>query len=317
MTARVLITPRSLTARGLAAIPELDPLRWAGLELVAGPPGRQPTKYELLELVPGVIGWIAGVERIDADVIAAAAALKVISRFGVGVDAVDMDAARRRGVAVERAAGANASGVAELALTQILNLNRGVVAASTALGAGEWRRAIGRELAECVVGIVGLGAIGGRLARLVGIVQGPGGRVIGADPAWPVGGPLPPGVAELVPLDRLFALADVVSLHCPPPPDGRPLVGAELLAAMPPGAVLVNTARSGLVDQAALLAALHGGTLAGYAVDAFDHEPPPPSPLLGHPKVLATPHLGGFTKTANQEMLAMAVAGVLRRLEAP
>jgi D-3-phosphoglycerate dehydrogenase / 2-oxoglutarate reductase len=299
---RVLVTPRSLTQAGLDAVPELDPLRAAGFELVAGPPGAAPTEAQLLELVPGCVGWLAGVERIGAPVLAAATALRVISRNGSGTDAVDVAAAERAGIRVERAVGGNAQGVAELALALALAALRHVPWSAAALRAGGWERWRGRELDECRVGVVGLGEIGRRVARLFGAL---GADVVGHDP---FAGEAP---APRVGLGELLATCDVVTLHAPPPADGRPLLDAAGLATVPRGAVLVNTSRAALVDDSAVLAALQDGRLSAYAVDAFDTEPPELTPLLRHERVIATPHVGGFTGASVRRATGQAVDNLL------
>lgn len=306
MTARVLVTPRSLSEAGLDAVPELAPLRDRGLELVSGPAGRSPNEAELLGLVPGVVGWLAGVERISSRVIEAANDLRVISRNGSGTDAVDIDAAERAGVLVERATGANAPGVAELALALALAALRDIPSGAAALREGRWKRVIGLELAECTVGVVGLGAVG---RRVVEAFAGFGAHVVAFDPF------VVQADVELVDLGRLIAASDVVTLHCPPTADGSPMMDRARIAAMRSGAVLVNTARSALVDDTAVLAALEAGRLSAYAIDAFDSEPPEPSALLAHPRVIATPHLGGYTRASVQRATAQAVANLLRVLD--
>jgi D-3-phosphoglycerate dehydrogenase len=283
---RILVTPRSLTARGIENVPELDCLREAGYELIASEPGRAPSEHELLELVPDAIGWLAGVEPIGARVLEAAGRLRAISRNGAGIDNIDGEAARAAGVAVLRAPGANANGVAELTLTLCLAALRHIPSSSSALHAGRWSRQLGRELGETTVGIVGLGAVGRRVANRFALL---GASVIGYDP-FVTEADLP-----LVTLDELLGRADVVTLHCPPAADGRPLLDAAAVATLAPGAVLINTARSTLVDDDAVLAALETDRLSIYAVDAFDREPPEPSALIAHERVIATPHLGGYT----------------------
>lgn len=306
---RVLVTPRSLTAGGLDAVPELEPLREAGFELVSGPPGRVPTEAELLGLVPGCTGWLAGVEAVTARVLDAGSRLRVISRNGAGTDAIDLAAARRAGVRVERAPGANAQGVAELTLALALAALRHVPWSAVALRAGAWERHLGRELADCTVGVVGLGAVGARVAGAFAVL---GADVHGYDPAVPP----PPGV-RAAGLADVLAGSDVVTLHRPPAPDGRPVVTAATLEAARPGAVLVNTARAALVDDDAVLAALRSGRLSAYAVDAHDSEPPARSALLQHERVVATPHVGGYTGASMRRATTEAVAHLLAALAVP
>lgn len=302
----VLVTPRSLTAAGLAQVAELDPLRDRGFELVGSEPGRLPTTAELAELLPGCAGWLAGVERIDAEVLRHGTHLRAISRNGTGTDAIDLDAAERAGVEVLRAAGANAQGVAELVLTSVLCGLRHVVGSASALREGRWERTLGAEIADRTVGVVGLGEVGRRTATMFTAL---GATVVGHDPVTVT------HEVTQVDLDDLLRTADVISLSCPPPPDGRPLLDATRLSQIPRGTVLVNTARAALVDDTAVLDALEDGTLSAYAVDAFDTEPPEPSALLRHDRVIATPHIGGYTEPSLRRATSVAVANLLVALE--
>ncbi|BCL12700.1 NAD(P)-dependent oxidoreductase [Micromonospora sagamiensis] len=305
MTApRILVTPRSMSVPDSPAVRRL---RSAGFTVVTPTPGRQPTGADLAATVPGVVGWIAGVESIDADVLARADALKVISRNGAGRDAIDATAADAAGVQVLTARGANAQGVAELALALTLMGLRGLPEASAALRAGQWRRGTGREAAGRTLGVVGFGAIGRRLA---GLARGLGMRVVAHDPFVTDGGDVP-----LLPLADLLRSSEVVSLHVPPSPDG-PLLGSAELALLRDDVVLVNTARSTLVDEVALLAALESGRIALYSVDAFDREPPEPSALLAHPRVAPTPHLGAATTESVRRASDAAVDNLLAALTA-
>jgi D-3-phosphoglycerate dehydrogenase len=303
---RILVTPRSLTdGRGTA----LRPLEAAGFDLVYGPAGRQPSEDELLSLVPGCAGWLAGVERINARVFDAADRLAVISRNGTGIDAIDLDAAQRRGVAVLTAAGANAAAVAELTLGLILAGLRDIPASASALKSGRWQRREGRELRGATVGIVGCGAVGRKVARAVTAL---GAYALGYDVrrddtfsfdrfSW-------------VDLDRLCAASDVVTLHCPPQPDDAPLLDPRCIALMPAGAGVINTARASLVDDTAMLAALNDGRVGWYATDVFAVEPPQPSELLSHDRVIATPHIGAFTREGGREAVRMAVENLIGAL---
>ncbi|CAN5613964.1 phosphoglycerate dehydrogenase [soil metagenome] len=302
---RILITPRSLTLGAVASAVELEPLIAAGYELVSAPAGRTPTQAELLELVPGCVGWLAGVENIPASVIAAATELRVIARNGVGTDSIDMSAASLAGVAVTTAAGANAQGVAELAVTLALSCLRQVPWSAASVRAGGWERFPARELSEVTVGVVGLGAIGHRVATAFGAL---GAHVVGFDPFSSAEG------IRRMELDELLALADVVTLHAPPPEDGSALIDSAQLALMREGAVLVNTARASLVDDDAVLAALESGRLSAYAVDAFATEPPELTPLLRHDRVIATPHIGAFTGASVRRATTMAVESLMENL---
>lgn len=305
---RVLVTPRSLTRAGLDAVDELWPLRKRGFELVSGPAGMTPTPDQLAVLLEGCEGWIAGVEPISAATLEAAGSLRVISRNGIGVDAIDLPAAERLGITVLTARGANAQGVAELALTLALAALRHVPWSAADLQEGRWTRHPGLELAQCRVGVVGLGAIGTRVAEAFAAL---GAVVVGHDPV------AARGVVARVELPELVRTCDVITLHAPPTPGGTPLIDAAVLAQVRSGAVLINTARASLVDDDAVLAALESGLLTAYAVDAFDTEPPELTALLRHPRTIATPHLGAFTTASISRATSAAVQNLLDALDQP
>lgn len=303
---RVLVTPRSLTQD---PPPELGLVTEAGFELVFPAPGRQPSEAELLELVPGCAGWLAGVEPVSPRVVAAADRLRAISRNGVGVDNLPLDELQRRGIRVVRAEGANSIGVAELTIGLMLSALRHIPAADAGIKSGGWPRLRGAEIAGGTVGLIGCGAIGRHVARIVSTM---GADVIAYDPFQPEIDL--PGPFAWRDIDRVFAEANIVSLHCPPAADGRPLVDARRLGLLPPRAVLVNTARATLVDEAAVLAALDGGRLVAYATDVFSQEPPPPGGLAAHPRVVATSHIGGLTEESVGKATRLAITGLLQAL---
>lgn len=250
--------------------------------------------------------------RGDADVtagdIAAARKLRVIGRSGVGVDRVDVEAARARGIPVVVTPGANARAVAEGALTLALALLKRLPELDTAVRARDWDardRLEVRDAAGATLGIVGFGRIGRELAELGRAL---GMHVLAHDPLVE---------DAITPLDALFENADVVSLHAPLTAETRGLVGPQLLARAKHGLVLVNTARGALVSSLDdLLAALESGRLGGVGLDVFDEEPPDPShPLFAHQRVLATPHALGLTLGAREAVsraMAEGVAAALR-----
>ncbi|WP_216363471.1 NAD(P)-dependent oxidoreductase [Subtercola boreus] len=297
-----------MTSAGLDSVPELNPLRERGVELISGPAGRLPTEPELLELVHDVDGWLAGVEVVSARVLAEAPQLRVISRNGVGADAVDLAAAEARGIIVALARGANSRGVAELAILLTMAGLRHLPEANAAMKTGEWQRTLGREMPDITLGLVGFGAIGRLVAELA---SGLGACVLAHDAYSEVDAASHASSATFA---EVFARSDVVSLHSPPPADGSPLVTAEVLATMRRGAVLINTARSALVDDDAVVSALGSGRLSAYAVDAFDNEPPRLSPLLLHEHTILTPHLGGFTDASTRRATEQAVANLITTL---
>jgi len=305
---KILVTPRSITAAG--GHPALGALSEAGYRLVFSTAGKQPDEDELIELLPGCTGYLAGVEQISAKALQAAKQLKVISRNGTGTDAVDLQAAERLGIRVCRAEGANARGVAELTIALIFALARHIPAHSRAIKAGRWERHKGVELRGKLLGLVGCGKIGQLVAEAALAL----GMEVAAYDLYPAESFAPSGRFRFAPLDEVFERSDIVSLHCPPPADGKAIVGADALAKMRDGVLLVNTARAGLVDADALHAALESGRVAGAALDVFDTEPPAEHPLLAHERVIATPHLGAFTRESVDRAVQVAVDNLLEQL---
>lgn len=293
---RILVTPTSYGRD--------DPRLRAELEAVVGeviynPTARPLTAAELLELLPGCHGYIAGLDFVTREVITAAEGLKVIARYGAGVDRVDLAAAKEKGVVVTSTPGANTVSVAELAIGLMLAVARQIPAANTATKSGEWPRLSGISLEGKVVGLVGFGAIGKAVAR----------RLQGFDCTLVAYDPFPNQAAAqslnvtLLPLDELLAQADVISLHLPALPETRQMVNAEFLGKMKRGALLINTARGEIIHEADLLAALQSGRLSGAGLDAFAVEPPGADhPLLKLPQVVATPHIGAHTDGAINAM---------------
>ena len=305
----IIVTPRSLSDGGH---PLLEKIRKAGFDILFPSPGAQPTEAQLLAAIPGAIGYLAGVERISASVLGQASKLRVISRNGTGVDNIDLAAAKARGIEIRRAEGANARGVAELAFGQLLAALRNLPASDASLKAGGWSRRKGRELEGKTLGIVGCGKIGKLVARFALAFDM---DVIAYD-LFPDTKFKPSERFRFASLDELVAKADFLSLHCPPAPDGKPVLGAAEIAAMKRGAVVVNTARQGLVDEAAMLAALDKGRIAAYALDAFDTEPPEDRAIIANPNVIATPHIGGFTEESIDRATEVAVDNLLDSLAA-
>jgi D-3-phosphoglycerate dehydrogenase / 2-oxoglutarate reductase len=233
---------------------------------------------------------------VDAAVIAAGTRLQVIGRAGVGVDNVDLEAATRAGITVVNAPTGNTIAAAEHTLALLYGVARKIAAADASLRRGEWTRTkfTGLELRGRTLGIVGLGKIGQAIAARARAMEM---TVLASDPYVNAEQAAHHGV-ELVSLEDLLARADVVSVHVPLSRATRGMIGAKQLARMKPGAILLNVARGGVVDEAAVAAALTAGTLAGAGIDVFEQEPPVDSPLLGAPNTLLTPHLGASTAEA-------------------
>jgi D-3-phosphoglycerate dehydrogenase len=249
--------------------------------------------------------------RMDREQIEAAPRLRIIARHGAGYDTVDVAAAREHGVAVTVTADANAVSVAEHAFALILAVVRRVAAADAGVRQGSWdqarRAAVGLELDGKTLGLVGFGRIGQRVARMAAAFDM---TVLATDPAADAAVARELGVRP-APLPELLAASDVVSLHVPLLPATRGLIDARALAGVRPGAVLVNTSRGGLVDEAALVDALDSGLLSGAGLDVFEEEPlPAGSPLL-RADVTVTPHCGGQTVEAMRRVGLQAADSVV------
>ncbi|MDX9866226.1 MAG: phosphoglycerate dehydrogenase, partial [Anaerolineaceae bacterium] len=261
--------------------------------------GKPLSSEDLMKLLPDVDGYIAGLDQIDRAALQAAKQLQVVARYGVGVDAVDLDAARGLGIAVTNTPGANAGSVAELALGLMLTLARNINTAIAMTRQGNWPRLRGVSLEGKTVGILGFGAIGQQLARRL---MGFGCTVLAYDPYASAEAAVQLQV-ELCERDEVLGRSDFVSLHLPALPETCGMVNADFIEKMKEGAYLVNTARGEIVDEAALLAGLESGKIAGAALDAFIEQPPAADhPLLRHERVIVTPHMGAHTDGATNAM---------------
>ena len=256
--------------------------------------------------------------RVDRALIDLAPKLKVVGRLGVGLDNIDVAACEARGIEVCSARGANATSVAEYAIAMAMLLLRKRAYLDThRLVAGEWPReelGKGAELAGKRLGIVGLGSVGGTAARKARALDM---RVVASDPYLPDSHENW-NLAEKASLEVLLAEADVVTLHCPLNAETRGLVGARELARMRRGAILINSARGGIVDEEACAAALRSGHLGGAALDVFDDEPIKSEAgkrFAGIPNVILTPHISGVTVEANHRVSLMTVESVARVLD--
>jgi phosphoglycerate dehydrogenase-like enzyme len=298
----VAVTPRSFRQTPGAHLTRLEQ---SGLAVRYAAPERPLDEDEMVALVRGCEGLIVGVDPVSSAVLEAGP-VRVVVKYGSGLDNIDLDAAAARGVHVSATAGANARSVAELTIALILAVARHVVVHDRRVRSGSWSRRPGVELEGKQLGLVGYGAIGRVVARLA---QGLGLTVVAHDPA------LAEADVELVQLEALLSTSDVVSLHLPLDERTRGLLGARELALMRPGALLVNTARGGLVDEAALADSLRSGHLGGAAFDAFVEEPLPlDSPLLALDSFVASPHAGAATSEAARRASLLAVDLLLAAL---
>lgn len=289
------------------ASPGAGDLRRAGLRIRLEPKTGARSPAEVAAIMAGAMGAVVSTDPFDRDVIAALPDLRVIARVGVGTDSIDLAAAAEAGVVVTTTPGANEEVVADHALALILALVRRVTEHDASVRAGRWDR-LGAltpgQLHGRTVGVVGYGTIGRAVAaRLAGF----GVQLLVHDPALG-----PDGIVggRAVPLDELLAGSDIVTLHVPLTPETRGLLDAAAIARLPVGAIVVNTARGGLIDEGALAEALDSGRLGGVGLDVFETEPPAPSALLAHPRVVRSPHVAGLSHASIAEMTARACASV-------
>lgn len=254
--------------------------------------------------------------RVDATLLAMAPALKHVGRLGVGLDNIDLAACKARGVGVHPAPGANNGAVAEYVLGAALILLRPAFLGSSGVMAGAWprSRAVGREIAVKCAGLIGFGSTARETASRLGAL---GMRILAYDPMLPDDAVREAG-AEPHGLDDLLAQADLVSLHVPLTETTRHLIDARALGLMKPAAILVNAARGGVLDEAALCAALRAGHLGGAALDVFEHEPVD----AGHgalfnsvPRLILTPHIAGVTEESNVRVSALIAGKILGALD--
>jgi D-3-phosphoglycerate dehydrogenase len=300
---KVLVTDAEYAALDI----EADVLTAAGHELLTA---ACTTPHDVIEAADGVDALLVQYAPITAEVLQALPDLRIVSRYGVGVDVVDTDSARAAGVWVCNVPDYGTDEVALHAVAMLLSLLRSLPSHDRAVRSGEWNYRLGGKLyrpSTLTLGVVGLGRIG-RLtaARAAPWFTG----CVGYDPqlpddAWPDG-------VQRVELPELFARSNAVTLHLPLTEATRGLVGTDLLARMPLGSYLVNTARGGLVDVDAVLEALQNGQLAGVGLDVLPQEPPPEAhPLLSHPGALITPHVAWYSEQAEAELRRKAAQNIV------
>jgi D-3-phosphoglycerate dehydrogenase len=298
----ILVTGADLAPQAIALL--------EGHEIVYA--GKAPTEDDLVALCRAhdPVAIIVRYGKVGAVVMDAAPSLRVISKHGSGTDTIDKIAAQARGIEVVAAVGANAAAVAEQALALLLACAKSVVQLDARMHAGHWDKATHKslELGGRTIGLIGLGAIGLRFARMADAL---GMRVIGFDP---YAANLPPHVTA-VDLPTIWRESDAISLHCPLTEDNRGLVSTRTLARCRRGVILVNTARGGLVDEAALLAAVRSGQVGMAGLDSFAVEPMAAGhPFQGEKNFVLSPHIGGVTGDAYVNMGVGAANNVLQVL---
>ena len=281
----------------------LDILRAAGAEVHLVSAAERARLPELVAEVDALV--VRSATKVTRALLESANRLRVVGRAGVGVDNVDVEAATERGVLVVNAPTGNLVSATEHTFALLLAVARSVPAADASMKRGEWdrKRFVGLELQGKTLGVVGLGRIGQRVASRAQAFEM---KVVACDPFLDSAQAAQLDV-ELLPLDDLLAASDVVTLHTPSTRETRHLIDARRLALLKPNAILINCGRGGLVDEAALLAALEAGRLGGAGIDVFEEEPTARHELTKHPRVVATPHIGAQTREA-QERIAIETA---------
>lgn len=285
----------------------LELLEHAGIDYVLNPHHRKLTEDQLAALLPGVDALIAGTEPITARALAAADRLRLISRVGIGLDSVDLLAARARGIKVAYTPDAPAAAVAELTIGLMLSLLRSVHQSNAEIHGGGWQRILGRRLAELTIGIIGVGRVG---RRVLGHLEGFTPRRVLLHDLIVDDRLARDGRVQWAGRDAILRAADVVTIHVPLTVATRNLIRRDELRAMKPDAVLINTARGGIVNERDLAEVLDAGHLAGAAVDVFEHEPYA-GPLAANPRCLLTAHMGSMAADCRSRMETEATEEVI------
>lgn len=307
MALKILITPRTF---GTIDTEPIEFLQNQGYELIFNPYGRLLSEEEMINLISDVHGVIVGLDPITAKVLNSAPELKIISKYGVGIDNIAIDCATERKIMVTNTPGANVLAVAELTMGLILNVARQISFSDRMLRQNKWGRYYGFELKDKTLGLIGTGRIAQEVAVLA---KGFGLKIIGYD--------LYPDLewartvdATYLPLNELLAAADIVSLHVPLTKDTYHLISGRELAMMKQSAILINTARGGVVDDEALFRALQAKKIAGAGLDVYEIEPPVDSRYFSLDNVVLTSHIGAHTYEAIVRMGKMAVDNLVAGL---
>ena len=297
----ILVTPTSFAKYDKGCISMLEN---AVQKVTYNRTGKPLSEKDLIPLVAGIDGFIAGLDEITSGVIKAAGNLKVISRYGTGVDRVDLEAAKKAGIFVTNTPGANSASVAELTIGLAISAARNIPDGNTRTKNGDWPRLSGISLSGKTFGIIGLGSIGKEVAKRLSRFNM---KILAYDINFDAAFASRYDVVY-ADTDRIFTSSDFVSLHIPVFKDTINIINKRSLAKMKKGAILINTARGDLVDEDALHESLKSGHLSAAALDAFKEEPPnPQNKILSLPQVIAVPHMGAATDDASNEMTRISI----------
>jgi D-3-phosphoglycerate dehydrogenase len=305
---KVLTSPSSF---GQVGKEPFDLLTQNGFEIINNPFGRKLTEDEVIELAKDCVGIVAGVEPLTPKVMDALPDLKVISRVGIGMDSVDLDYAKQKGIVVNNTPDGPTRAVAELTLGMTFSLLRKIPQADAALKNKQWVKQTGNLILDKKIGVIGLGRIGRLVSQLF---RGIGNPVIGFDPYADAEWAAKNGV-ELADFETVLSTADIVTLHVPGNADKSPVIGAKELELIKKTALLINISRGGIVDEEALYSALTTGGLAGAAIDVFISEPYT-GPLTELDNVVLTPHIGSYAEEGKLLMEVEAVNNFLKSFKA-
>lgn len=309
MKKKILITPKSF----LQVKEKVNEIfRQYDLEIIENKNGRTLTKEEMLCLCSDVDGVIVGIDPMDEEVLRNAPKLKAISKYGVGLDNIDLKVAEELGIKIRKAEGTNSRSVAELTVGLFFALSRNLPKVVYNVKNYVWERYIGCELLGKTVGIIGFGAIGREVAKMC---RGIGMQVMAYDPYINASELIERLNVKMTDIEEILEKADFVTLHLPLNNETKHLINRETLRKMKREAFLVNTARGELVDEEALYEALKEGIIAGAAEDVFSQEPPPKeSKLLSLDNFMLTPHIGAYTKEATERMAIVSVKNLIEML---
>lgn len=288
----------------------------AGIEYdIPAVAGQQLEEADLIPIIGDYDGILAGDDILNAAVLSHASRLRVISKWGIGVDAIDIPYAEGHGITVTNTPGVFAHELADYALGYLLLLARRQHEIDREVHGGRWHKVRGASLQDRTIGLLGLGSSGRQFARRLAVM---GLRVLATEPYPPDPAFLAETGTELVSFEELLARSEIISLHAPATPETRHIIGADAFAAMRPGTWLINIARGSLVDEEALVSALENGTLAAAALDVFEREPiAADHPLLGHPNVILGSHNGSNTQEAAERTTSAAMANLISGLVTP
>lgn len=310
MKGKILVTPRAFAKSGME---QIQMMREAGWEVHVNETGKSYTYEEFLDYAKDVDGIIIGVDKANRDMLDKCTNLKAIAKYGVGVDNIDMEAAKEKGIRISRAIGSNSVSVAEHTIALMFALSKNIYVASKQVKNGSWNKPYGFEVNDKTIGIIGFGNIGKNVARMV---QGLNMKVMAFD-AFPIDETYAnTNNIQISTFDEIVENADVITLHLPLTEETKNMFHLDVMKKMKPTSILINAARGGIVNEADLYTALLTKEIAGAGFDVYSTEPPMANdPLLQLDNFVLTPHTASKTKEADTNTIRLSVQNILRDLE--